>query len=148
MGAYSAWASRLAARTSPRPLPTNAGYVGHQFQHTGHPGTYLLRRGLPAGTGGRCGGAGQVGEVGLLGLVEVQGPGEGVEDPLGGADQVAPFELGTVLDADPARSATSLRRSPGTRRLQLALVSPACSGVIQARRELRKAFTSSRLSTL
>nr|BFE72373.1 hypothetical protein GCM10020092_056740 [Actinoplanes digitatis] len=43
---------------------------------------------------------GEGGQVLLFGLVEVQGPGEGVENAVGGAGEVAAFELGVVLDAD------------------------------------------------
>src|SRR5829696_4287207 len=46
----------------------------------------------------------------------------------------------------PARVATSPRRSPGTRRLPV-VGSPACWGLILARREIRNSRTSARLST-
>jgi hypothetical protein len=69
--------------------------------------------------GSAAGQIGQMGQVRLFGLVEVQGSGEGVEDAVGGAGEVVAFELNLVLDADPPRSATSLRRSPRTRRLRL-----------------------------
>jgi hypothetical protein len=45
-----------------------------------------------------------------------------------------------------ARAATSLRRSPGTRRCPTS-DSPACCGVILARRDVRNSRTSTRLST-
>jgi hypothetical protein len=38
--------------------------------------------------------------VRLFGFVEVQGPGEGVQDAVGDAGEVAALELGVVLDAD------------------------------------------------
>jgi hypothetical protein len=60
----------------------------------------LLCRRLAAGAGGGAGGAGQVGQVRLFGLVELQGPSESVQDAVGGAGEIAAFELGVVLDAD------------------------------------------------
>ena len=36
----------------------------------------------------------------LFGFVEVQGSGEGIQNAVGDAGEVAAFELGVVLDAD------------------------------------------------
>src|SRR5829696_1661063 len=59
-----------------------------------------------------------------------------------------PFSSG-VYDSvlTPARTATSSRRSPGTRRRPPPGSRPACSGVIRARRLARKSRMSERLST-
>jgi hypothetical protein len=75
----------------------------------------------------------------------------GLSDPVevepGVVDRSGRVGVGVYSTLTPARSATSLRRSPGTRRLRLEPDRPACSGEILARRELRKALTSARLST-
>src|ERR1700712_1074172 len=47
----------------------------------------------------------------------------------------------------PASTASSSRRSPGTRRWPPKVGSPACSGVMRARLVARKSRTSLRLST-
>ena len=47
------------------------------------------------------GGAGEVEQVGPLGLVELQGPGQGVEHAGGRAGDLAALEPGVVLDAQP-----------------------------------------------
>jgi hypothetical protein len=60
--------------------------------------------------------SGEVEQVSLLGLVELQGAGKGDEHGLRRAGEVAAFEAGVVIHADPASIATSSRRSPLTRR--------------------------------
>jgi hypothetical protein len=98
MGAKSASARGLAARTSPRPFVDERRNLGHQFEEARHARADLLCRRLTAGAGGRAGGTGQISQVGLFGLVEVHGPSESVQDALGDAREVAAFELGVVLD--------------------------------------------------
>ena len=55
----------------------------------------------PRPVGELFGGAGQVEQMGPFDLVELQGAGDGFEDVLGDTFDVAAFELGVVLDADP-----------------------------------------------
>ena len=43
----------------------------------------------------------EIGEVGSFSVVELQGPGDGIEHLLGSARQVTAFDLGVVLNADP-----------------------------------------------
>jgi 4-carboxymuconolactone decarboxylase len=65
---------------------------GHRVQHAQHAGPDL-RRGRPAGSpgGGGVGRPGQVEQVGPFSLVQVQGPGDRVQDAVGDAGQVAFF---------------------------------------------------------
>ena len=59
----------------------------------------VRRRGASRGRDA-VGGAGEVEQVGAFGLVELQGPGQGVEDAGGGAGDLAALEAGVVLDAE------------------------------------------------
>ena len=59
------------------------------------------------------GGPGQVEKVGPLGLVELEGPGEGLEHPGRGAGQRAPLQLGVVLDAHPGQGRHLAAAQPG-----------------------------------
>ena len=74
----------------------------------------LRRRG--AWPRGAVGGLGEVEQVAPFGVVELESAGDRVEDAGGDAAERAALELGVVLDAHPGQAATSLRRSPGTRR--------------------------------
>ncbi len=49
-------------------------------------------------------------------VVELQRPGQRVEDLVGDAAGISAFQSGVVLVEMPASSATSSRRSPATRR--------------------------------
>jgi hypothetical protein len=49
----------------------------------------------------------------LLGLVEVQGAGQGVENAVGSTGEVAAFELGVVLNADPGQVGDLAAAQPG-----------------------------------
>ena len=57
--------------------------------------------------------AGQVEQVGALDVVELQGPGDGVEDALGGSADVAALETGVVVEADPGELGDLLAAQPG-----------------------------------
>ena len=59
------------------------------------------------------GGADQVEQVGAFDVVELQGAGDGFEDVLGDAADVAAFELRVVLDADPGEHRHLLAAQPG-----------------------------------
>ena len=60
----------------------------------------MLRGGAAAGVGCGVGGAGQVVQVCVFGLVEVQGAGDGVENAVGDAGEVAALQTGVVVGAD------------------------------------------------
>lgn len=79
----------------------------------------------PHARAGAVRGVRKVEEVGAFGVVELQGPGDRIENRRRDAGQTAALELAVVLDADPASDATSPRRSPGTRRLPYSGM-PAC----------------------
>ena len=51
--------------------------------------------------------------MGTLGVVELQGPGQRVEDALGDPGEVAALELGVVLDADPGQVGDLAAPQPG-----------------------------------
>ena len=99
----------------------------------------MRRWAAPAGPGAggargaRAGGAGEISQVLPLGLIELQGAAERLEHALGHPGEIAALELRVVLDADSSQVGD--------------LASPAWPGVALARRELRKALTSLRLST-
>jgi hypothetical protein len=86
--------------------------------------------------------------VGAFGVVEPQGAGDGVQDRVGGAAGIAALQPGVVRDADPGQQRDLLAAQtcdpacPGERET----FSPACSGVIRARREVRKSRISVRRS--
>ena len=75
--------------------------------------------------------------MGLFGGVELQRAGDGLQDAVGGVAECTALQPDVVVDAAPARAATSSRRSPGTRRLRPATGSPTDWGLIRARREAR-----------
>jgi hypothetical protein len=62
------------------------------------------------------GGAGEVEQVRAFRVVELQRARQRVEDAVGGPGQVAALQARVVGDVTPASTATSSRRSPGTRR--------------------------------
>jgi hypothetical protein len=87
----------------------------------------------------------EVEEMCALDLVQLQRPRERLQDAVRDAGRVAALEARVVVDADSGEEgATSSRRSPGTRRWPPKVRSPACSGVIFARLEVR----NSRISVL
>jgi hypothetical protein len=58
---------------------------------------------------GRLGGAGEVEDVGALGVVELERPGQCLQDALGGAAHVSAFKARVVLDAHAGPARRSLR---------------------------------------
>jgi hypothetical protein len=119
----------------------------HPVEDAGHAGPHVLGGRSAAGATGWAGGAAEVEQVRPFGLVEAQRPGERVEDALGDAGEVPALELRVVLHADTGQvgdlAAAQTRHAP------VAAVARQAGplGVILARRELRNALTSSRLST-
>jgi len=95
----------------------DGGRFGHRVQQPLYVQAHALRRRPVALAHCRRGSASEVVQVGAFGLVQVQRPGERVQDAVRDSGEVAAFETGVVLDADPASCATSPRRNPGTRRL-------------------------------
>ena len=70
-----------------------------------------------------------------LGFVELQCVGDAVDDALGDAGGVAAFEADVVLGGDAGEQRDLLAAQPGTRRRSARYTgSPACSGLILARR--------------
>ena len=67
----------------------------------------------PAPRRGGVGGAGEVVEVGAFGVVELQRPGQCVEDRVGDAAQVAALQPGVVVDTDPGERRDLLPAQPG-----------------------------------
>jgi hypothetical protein len=61
-------------------------------------------------------GPGEVDEVRALGVVEAQRAGKRVEDAVGGGGEIAALQAAVVGTLTPAKTATSSRRRPGTRR--------------------------------
>ena len=97
---------------------------------------------------GRAACAGEIEEVRALGLVELKRTGERLEHGVGDAGGVAAFELGVVGDADAGERGDLLASKPGTRRAPPPKVrTPACSGVILARLEVRNSCISRLAST-
>jgi hypothetical protein len=96
-------------------LRINAGASGDRVQGHLQPRPYGGGAGVAAlpSSGGGVGGAGEVLQVVTFGVVELQGPGDRVEDRVGDAGQVAPFEPGVILDADPSQHRDLSATQPG-----------------------------------
>jgi hypothetical protein len=62
---------------------------------------------------GRLGGAGEVEEVGALGVVELERPGQCLQDALGGAAHVSAFKARVVLDAHAGQHGDLFAAQPG-----------------------------------
>ena len=89
--------------TSDRSFTTKAGVPTIESRIRWTTGRTRSCAGAAAARGvrGIVGGARQVEEVEPLGFVELQGPGDAVEDVLGYAADVPPLEADVVLGADP-----------------------------------------------
>ena len=102
-----------------------------------------LRRSSRRGRRGR--GLRQVDQVDAFGLVELQGGDQRLKHRLRDPAEVAPLQPRVVLDTDTSQlsdlGSTQPRHTAGTR-----LDNPTCSGLSRARREVRNARTSARLS--
>ena len=66
--------------------------------------------------------------MGAFGLVELQGPGQGVEDLLGHTVQVAPLEADVVVDAHPGQEGDLFPAEALDSAVSAGLARPACSG--------------------
>jgi hypothetical protein len=62
---------------------------------------------------GRLGGAGEVEDVGALGVVELERPGQCLQDALGGAAHVSAFKARVVLDAHAGQHGDLFAAQPG-----------------------------------
>jgi len=81
--------------------------------------------------------------VRTLRVVELEGAGERFENGLGGAAQIAALEPRVVVDRDASEQRGLLAAQPRNAPGPLPKVgSPACSGVILARREVRNSLIS------
>ena len=123
-----------------RPLRTIAWQRGHSVEDALHDGTdLLLGGGAATAVGCGVGGAGQVVQMCLFGLVELQGAGDGVQHAVGDSGEVAAFQVGVVVVADPGQHGYFFAAQSGN-------PSPAVGGqarllgVILARRVARNAY--------
>ena len=104
------------ASRSMRPLRTIAGAVIPVEYPLQARARYPALAGTAAGShagAGAVGGVGEVEQVGPFGVVELQGPGDGVQNGGGDAGDRAAFELGVVLDTDPGESGDLTSTQPG-----------------------------------
>jgi len=85
--------------------------------------------------------------VPAFGLVELQRPGERLQDAVGHPGEVAALELGVVLHAHPGEVGDLPALEAGHPPVGREGGRPAAVGVSRARRVVRKSLTSSRLST-
>ena len=125
-----------------RPLRTNAGpAVTASRVHC-----RLGRRPLPGGRArrGRASASepsaawARSKQVGAFGVVEPQRAGDRFQHGRGDAGEVAAFELGVVLDAHVGQRGDLAAAQPGHTAPGPPAGSPACSGVILARREVEE----------
>ncbi len=136
----------VEAPVEDRPRASRASSRAGAAPSDGHATAVAVRR--APGTGGRPGRPEQVEQVGALGLVESQRAGDPVDDALGDAGRVAALEADVVLRRDARQERDLLAPQAGhPAAIPPYVGSPACSGVMRARRVVRNSRISARTSS-
>ncbi|OLT24725.1 hypothetical protein BJF79_13315 [Actinomadura sp. CNU-125] len=91
----------------------DGGRVRHGVQYPLHGGPHPARGGAAPAAPSGTGGAGQVFEVRAFGVVEAEGAGDRVQDACGDTGQIAAFQTGVVLHADPGQLGDLGAAQPG-----------------------------------